>query len=361
MAKKTESRNVLVTRFSALGDVAMTLPVIYDACAANPGMRFVVLTKPLPAKMFLHTPPNLTVVPVDTARYPGVMGMRRLLDEMIAGHDIDTIVDLHNVLRTKMLRFWGQMRGLRTAAVDKGRRARRALTRRRNKEMVPLTPMAQRYRDVFDALHINVTDSFSSLFPSHRGKPERFAAVTPPKQPGEHWIAIAPFAAHRGKVYDLAHMLKVVDALSARPDTRIFIFGAGNDEAILIDTMAKGHPNVVSMAAAKIGLQAEIALMSHCDVMLAMDSANMHLAALAGIPVVSIWGATHPYTGFYGFRQDPANAVQLDMVCRPCSIFGNKPCARGDWFCLNGIPPQTVVNRVEALLKPATISQSDET
>jgi ADP-heptose:LPS heptosyltransferase len=95
----------------------------------------------------------------------------------------------------------------------------------------------------------------------------------------------------------------------------------------------------------------ELILMSHLDVMLSMDSANMHLASLTGIPVVSIWGATHPYAGFMGWNQTKDNAIQADLDCRPCSIFGQKPCKRGDYACMTMIKPETVVEKVNTLLQ----------
>ena len=129
MARKTEPKNVLITRFSALGDVAMTIPVVYGACAENPAVRFVMLTRKLPASLFLDPPPNLEVVAVDFAGYPGALGMRKLLDEMIDGYGIDTVVDLHDVLRTKLIRFWAALRGLNTSHVRKGRKEDRKSTR----------------------------------------------------------------------------------------------------------------------------------------------------------------------------------------------------------------------------------------
>ena len=93
-----------------------------------------------------------------------------------------------------------------------------------------------------------------------------------------------------------------------------------------------------------------LVLMSHLDVMISMDSANMHFASLVNTPVVSIWGATHPYAGFMGWGQKPHNAVQIDLACRPCSIFGNKPCLRGDLACLRTISPEMVYERVKRVL-----------
>jgi ADP-heptose:LPS heptosyltransferase len=86
--------------------------------------------------------------------------------------------------------------------------------------------------------------------------------------------------------------------------------------------------------------------MSYVDVMLTMDSGNMHLASLVETPNVSIWGATHPYAGFYGFGQNPDNAVQIELSCRPCSVYGNKPCFRKDYACMNGISPQKIVKKI---------------
>jgi ADP-heptose:LPS heptosyltransferase len=94
----------------------------------------------------------------------------------------------------------------------------------------------------------------------------------------------------------------------------------------------------------------ELILMSHLDVMLSMDSANMHLASLTGTPVVSVWGATHPMAGFLGFNQSEDNIIQLDLDCRPCSIYGNKSCRRGDYACLQNIPPERIVERISTLI-----------
>ena len=97
------------------------------------------------------------------------------------------------------------------------------------------------------------------------------------------------------------------------------------------------------------GSSNELILMSHLDVMISMDSGNMHLASLVGTKVVSIWGATHPYAGFMGWNQSEENAVQLDMACRPCSVYGNKPCLRGDYACMNDIRPEMIVAKIKQL------------
>ncbi len=100
----------------------------------------------------------------------------------------------------------------------------------------------------------------------------------------------------------------------------------------------------------KLDMSLEMDIISNLDVMVTMDTALMHVASLAGVPAVSVWGATHPYAGFYGFGQDPANAVQLDMPCRPCSADGGRNCIFGHYHCLTGIQPEAIAEAVERVL-----------
>jgi ADP-heptose:LPS heptosyltransferase len=166
------------------------------------------------------------------------------------------------------------------------------------------------------------------------------------------WVAIAPFATHTGKIYPLDKMEQVVAALAQRTDVRVFLFGAGSQEQTVLEDWAKRYPQTESVAGKAEGLQQEAALVSHCKVMVSMDSANMHLASLVAVPVVSIWGATHPQGGFLGYGQTMQNVIQRDdLACRPCSIFGKTSCRWGDYRCLAGISPQMVVDKINEFLK----------
>lgn len=347
MQRKTKARNVLISRFSALGDVAMTLPSVYDACTASPDTRFYFLTRHHPAGLFINAPANLTVVGVDPENYKGVGGLWRLAASLRRRYGIDLVVDLHDVLRTKLLRIFMNLRGVPSHHINKGRDAKKALTRRRNKMLVQLTRTTDRYADTFRRAGLPLSGTFRSLYGDGKGPVEAFAEVTAPRREGERWIAIAPFAKHKGKMYPIEHIEKVVEHFDRQPGLKIFIFGFGDNERAQIARLAGQYKSVVNMAEHRIGFAGELSLLSHCDVMLSMDSANMHLASLVGLRCVSVWGATHPYTGFLGWHQDIADTVQLDMVCRPCSVFGDKPCARGDYYCLRGISPRTVIHKLE--------------
>ncbi len=153
-------------------------------------------------------------------------------------------------------------------------------------------------------------------------------------------IGIAPFAAHKGKIYPLERMESVIASIS-RTGEPVYLFGGSKAETDILESWASKYPNTTSVAG-KMSLAEELALIRTLRVMLTMDSGNMHLASLVGTRVVSIWGATHPKAGFLGVGQKPEDCIQLDLPCRPCSIYGNKTCRFGDYRCLNIAPEQII-------------------
>lgn len=345
-------KSVLVARFSALGDVAMTVPVVYSACRCYPDIRFTFVTRRSMTSIFLNPPANLTVVGLDLEQsYNGVGGLWHLFKELRRRFDFDGMIDLHDVLRTKVFCAFCRLYGIAVSVVNKGRKGKLGLTRRHGKVLLPLISMRARYRQAFHGIGLPVESLFQGLFGTGKGSPEAFAMITPPKSAGEKWVGIAPFAKHTGKIYPPSMMEQVVKEISALPDVKIFFFGGGETECEILHSWAERYPSAVSLAGKRYGFPAELALVSNLDVMVSMDSANMHLASLVCTPVVSVWGATHPYCGFKGWRQKEEDTIQLPMTCRPCSVFGNKPCFRGDWHCLRGISPNVIVEKVKKYIK----------
>ena len=127
-----------------------------------------------------------------------------------------------------------------------------------------------------------------------------------------------PFAKHEGKIYPLDHMENVVAKLSGESKVKIFLFGSGERERDILSVWQERYPHVITLADKRHGFALELALMSHLDVMISMDSANMHLASLVAVPVVSVWGATHPCCGFLGVApersQRGATAARLPAL-----------------------------------------------
>ena len=332
----------LVIRLSSLGDVAVTIPVLYSVANRYPDDHFLLLTHDLWQSLFVNKPSNLTVFPVFTkGKHKGIRGIIRLLRElppaMLAKNT--KVADLHGVIRSFLIDYYFRFKGCAVAVIDKGRKEKQQLTRKEHKIKQPLKTSLERYREVFEKLGYDSSLSFNGLFPE--------------KLVNEQLrIGIAPFAKHRGKTYPLEQMEEVVRRLSELPDLQITLWSS-KKESGLLEQWAEKYRNVSSVAG-QMSLQEELSLMNQMNLMVSMDSANMHLASLVNTPVVSIWGPTHPYAGFYGFNQDESNSIQLDLPCRPCSIFGNEPCYRNDYACLTQITPEMIVEKVKAILYNTT-------
>lgn len=346
----TPPRRVLVTRFSALGDVAMAVPVVYGVCRANPSTEFILLTKAAVASLWVNPPANLTVVGADMkTTYRGLPGVVRLFNELYTRYRFDALADLHQVIRTRVMALLCRLRSIRVATIRKGRREKAALCANRTLSS-PLPTSAERYEQVFASLGLATDTHSGSVLGAEASSPEIFADITPKKAHGETWIGIAPFAAHTTKIYPLDKMEEVVSHLSGRKGVRVFLFGGGDKERTLLGSWAHRYPGVTSLADRRHGFAKELALMASLDCMVAMDSGNMHLAAIAGAPVVSIWGATHPAMGFTPAGFSEADALQTPLPCRPCSVFGEKPCRRGDMVCMAAISPRQIIDKIDSFL-----------
>ena len=331
-------KKLLIIRFSALGDIAMTVPVIYDLASQYPDLHITMLSREMAKPLFELLPDNVHFFPADLkGRHKGFFGLNRLINDMHY-ENYDCVADFHNVLRSFVTRINCQMLGQRIAVIDKGRKGKRALTRQKNKVFVQQATSFERYAKVLEQLGFTVKPQFTKL--------DYSSFCETQKATDETWIGIAPFAKHPAKVYPMEKMEEVIKALSQRADTSIFLFGGGEEEKRKIAELCTKYPNA-QPAQSQYGLKGELALMSQLDVMLSMDSANMHLASLVGTRVVSIWGGTHPYAGFLGWNQKEKDCLQVDLPCRPCSVYGNKTCFRGDYACLNGIEPNQIITKLE--------------
>ena len=343
---------LLIIRLSAMGDVAMTEPIIRQLHEKYPDIRITLLTAPF-FRPFFREIEGIEFVDIDVKkRHKGFWGVFRLYRDIRKKYKIDMVADLHDVLRTKLLRKLFLLRGTQVASIDKERDEKKALTDLENKVFRQLKTTHQRYADVFVRLGFDVgvpekSERKSLPIPSA----VREAAGDRATDGKSKWIGIAPFAQHRGKIYPHDKMEAVIRMLAEEysGDIRLFLFGGGREEREAAEAWERRYPEIYSVIG-KIGLGEELDLIANLDCMVSMDSSAMHMASLVGTPVVSIWGATHPYTGFLGLGQSPDNAVQIDLPCRPCSIYGNTPCVKGDYPCMNGIPPRAVVEKVKNVL-----------
>ena len=344
--------HILIIRFSSLGDVAMAVPVVYSLAMTYPDLRITVLSRSYARTFFEDLTPNISFMEADLRHeYHGIKGLNALYRRLTA-KNFTAIADFHSVLRSEYLCMRFNIGRFRVEHIDKHRSGRRMITAPDPKKRLVQQPTSfEKYADVLARLGYPVRVQFHSLFTDEGGNLNLLPAIASVKNRDEQWIGIAPFAAHDGKIYPVELMEQVIHQLTDRhPQARFFFFGRGKREEDLFPQWCRRFPQSMYVSQHLENMQQELILMSHLDVMVSMDSANMHLASLTGTTVVSIWGATHPFAGFMGWNQHAENAIQVPLPCRPCSIYGQKTCLRGDYACLNQIRPEMIIQRIEAVL-----------
>ena len=341
-------KHIAVIRMSAMGDVAMTVPVISAFVEQNPGVKITIVSRPF-FKPFFDGIPNVDFFAVDVkGSHKGFLGLLKLHSDL-KQLNIDAVADLHNVLRSQVIRTLFVLSGKKVAFTDKGRTEKRALTRADTKIFQPIKSMVERHVDTFKKLGFNV-DLLNPKFPQKATLSSEILKISGKKE-NQNWIGMAPFAQYESKVYPQDLMQQVINELALNTNNKIFLFGGGYKEIEILNSFANEKVNVINVAG-KLKLQHELDLISNLDVMLSMDSGNSHIAAMLGIKVITLWGATHPFAGFVPFNQPFENCLVSDREkypMLPTSVYGNKKVT-GYQDAMRTIKPQNVVDLINKLL-----------
>ncbi|MBP6181240.1 glycosyltransferase family 9 protein [Flavobacterium sp.] len=335
-------------RLSAMGDVAMTVPVLRAFVNQYPEVKITVVSRPF-FKPFFDSIPNISFFAFDEKkRHKGILGLLRLFQDLKGLHS-DAFADLHNVLRSKIIRSLFALSGKKVASVDKGRAGNKALTQSENKVFKQLPTMFEKHCNVFKELGFTV-DLSHPVFPKKQALDIEITKLTGEKN--LKWIGIAPFAQYDSKIYPLDLMQEVINQLSENQEYKIFLFGGGKKEIELLNTLSSNKENVINMAG-QLKFQQELQLISNLDVMLSMDSGNAQIAAMLGVKLVTLWGSTHPYAGFLSFNQPIENALVSDrnqFPKLPTSVYGNKKI-EGYEDAMRTIVPESIVEKIKTSLK----------
>ena len=340
-------QHIAVIRLSAMGDVAMIVPVIRAFVEQNPNVKITVVSRPF-FKPFFNGITNVNFFSVDVkGRHNGFLGLLKLHSDL-KKLNIDAVVDLHNVLRSQILRTLFALSGKKVVYTDKGRAEKRALTRSQDKIFSPIKTMVERHVDTFEKLGFRV-DVSQPKFPEKAILSPEIIKISNDKV-HQKWIGIAPFAQYESKVYPTDLMQQVINELASNTNTKLFLFGGGNNEIEILNSYASQKPNVINVAG-KLKLHQELDLISNLDLMLSMDSGNAHIAAMLGVKVITLWGSTHPFSGFSPFNQPLENGLVSDrkkFPKLPTSVYGNKK-VEGYEDAMRTISPKSVIDLIQKL------------
>ena len=345
------SMHLLVFRFSAMGDVALTVPVIRTVLKENKDLKITLVTNPFYVPFFFGIE-RLTIYPADFhEEYKGLKGIFRLYTDLKRQAKFDFLIDLHSVIRSWILSLFFRLSGLKLYRIKKGRsEKKKAIRGKSNNALIHTT---ERYRKVFAQLLSNTDIIFKpGIIPIPENKENIKQFIIREDIPSEaQWIGIAPMAWHTLKMWDLDNFISLIEIINKNHVVSFFMFGGGEEEKEKIDIVSSKFKNTTNTTG-KLSLGDEIALISQMSFMITMDSANMHISSRLDVPTVSIWGGTHPNLGFSAVNQPQEFSIQIpetELTCRPCTVFGKGECKRGDLACLKWITPEMVYQKLSEL------------
>lgn len=343
---------LVVLRFSALGDVTLLVPVLQHLATLHPEKRITIVSRP-------HLAPLFAPLPVDffpanlKGQHQGIMGLWRLARQIHRAYRREgyQVFDQHAVLRTYLVVFFLRLRGIKVWRLRKDRPARKTLTAPPPKQLKPLPHVTQRYWATFHRSGLVEADPPPS-WPVPTYKMAETAAAWWTQHRGRLNLAFAPTAAHASKRWPRDYSVQLLRRWAREKDARVWLLGAPAEkaelEALLRESGADG-----GVLAGRYPFDQEIALLEEMDALVAMDSFNMHLGALAAVPLLVIWGGTHPAAGFAPVSTGPQEHLavpQEELACRPCSIYGREDCPRQDFACLQRVAPAQAWSALQRLI-----------
>ncbi len=338
---------VLITCFSSISNVAAIVPQLSGLVNDYPQHEFIVLSRSFLCPLFDKLP-RVTFVGADIrGMHKGLAGVYRLFKQLYSMKP-DVVLDMQCSWRTKMITFLFALLRTKTIKIGFARTEQKRLIAKGAKKHHPIPTIFDRQARLYAKIGLKINDSFCKLYKPNVEQIAKIKELYGEKQ--GCWIGVAPFSIARGKILPFRKMKNVIAHFDKQPNIKIFLFGAGEMENELLSDWQSLYSNVYAVHT-NLQLEDELTLMNYLDVMVCMDSANMHLASLMGVKVVSIWGATHPYSGFLGWKQSMDNCVGVDFSCRPCTAHSDRKCKYGDYRCLESLHSSKIIEVIERNLE----------
>jgi lipopolysaccharide heptosyltransferase II len=326
------SPDTLMVRFSAIGDILLTTPLLRAIRSKWPGARVTVLTKRQYVSLVSDNP-NVTevfgIAPQDTVR-----DVARLIRRVDYSH----ILDLQGGLRTAPLRL---IAGGPWSGYSHRRFARELLIRFKRNRYEEHVPVPERYFEAAADLGVLPDGGPPEFFLNPAAEEKAGAwlarAGVGTKRP---FVAVAPGAAHATKRWPVEHWIELVRQI-VHTGADIVAIGGPEDSAVGAEVAAQGGASVAS-AAGELSLQETGAVIKHAAALISGDTGAMHMATGVGTPVVALFGPTVRQFGFFPYNAH-ASVVERDLDCRPCSSHGTEECPLEHHLCMREILPDMVM------------------
>jgi len=340
-------KTFLVYRFSSMGDVALILPVLQNILRNNEDTSIFLVTRKQYFPIFQGIE-RLHLIHADlNGRHKGLQGLVRLHSDLSTSLSPTAVIDLHQVIRSRILNFLFRINGIQVVAYDKGRKEKNKAIRTKNIPL-PLPHTTERYLTPFKELGLRTDNENFNAIGFTRDDVEKANFFKQKHQIKEYKIALAPFAGHPQKIWGINKIRELIFLINQNIELSIYLTGGGKYEEEILHQLSNEFSNCIVLAN-QLDLGAEFALLSEVHLGISMDSSNLHLFSLLKIPTISIWGPTDPKLGFAPLRQSKNFQIFYSgdqITCRPCSVYGNKPCIHDSLKCMDYITPEQVLGQI---------------
>lgn len=330
--------DILVVRFSAIGDILLMTPLLRALRQRHPEARITVATRTAYAPLLAHNPRVTTVIGWDEGTSLKTLATR------VRGLGFSHRMDLHGSLRSRALRL---LVGGKWTTYPKHRVARATLIRTKRDIYDDRRPVAERYFDAAVELDVRPDDGSlelflprSSLASAESFLEERGIGVK------RQLIAVAPGAAHFTKRWPEHHWTALVRRLVENGND-IVVVGGPDDRTIGEKVVAAAGEHAIN-AAGVFDLLGTGAVLKRSRALVAGDTGVMHLATAIGTPVVALFGPTVEQFGFFPYHAK-ATVLQRELYCRPCSAHGGPVCPERHHRCLQDLLPEDVLDALRKL------------
>jgi lipopolysaccharide heptosyltransferase II len=324
--------NILIVRFSSIGDLLLTTPLLRAIRTRHPDGRITFVVREDMADTLRNNPRINRLI-----AWKRESSLRALAGEL-AREPWTHRLDLHGSLRSRALRL---LVGGRWSGYPKHRLRRSLLVATHRRRGGNLGPVAERYFAAAAALEVTPDGGRAEFFISDDARAAAEAFLTRHRLGVDRdLIAFAPGAAHFTKRWPVRHWLALAHRIGAQRD--IVVLGGPRDRDVATAIVAAANGRAAS-AAGEFSLDGSAALIARAAELVAGDTGLLHLATAVGTPVIGLYGPTVEEFGFFPYHAK-ARAVQLDLGCRPCSSQGGTVCPLGHHHCLQQLTSEMVVD-----------------
>ncbi len=334
---------ILVIRTSSLGDVVLASAVIEALKESYPSSELFMLLKEEYQGLFEGDPRLSGIITPDPAR--GIRGLCSLVSDM-NDMGLDVIVDLQGNMRSFLIRRL-------TRADIKLRYKKRRLQRMIMvyAKWIPVShkSMLEMYLETLRKLGLMKHGWVPRLFVD-KGSQELVSSLLSNDgvDSDDTVVGISPGSRWETKRWTSDGFAYVADRLLEHDRIKVAMLGNQNDTDFVNEILSK-MDRKPAVCAGKVDMRGLAALIERCSVLLTNDSGPMHIASALGVPVVAIFGPTHPRLGFAPVGEKDIT-VSLDVPCSPCSLHGEKKCRMERRFCMEDISKERVLEKIESVV-----------